>query len=533
MWTAAWFWPLRPDTPAPPTQELFNTLKGNPSALPADTRDLVDAEAEERRLVHFELAFPEVFTAERGGFDVCLGNPPYLGGMKISGTYGDKVNVFLKASASDAPTGGRVDLAAYFLRRGFDLLRPGGSLSFVTTNTVAEGDTRNACLVPITAQWGGELVNVVRSQPWTGEATVSVAVLHLHRGAWTGPRTRDGVVVERIPADFGGDLEAPVGDPLALPENEGRGFLGANLMATGFELTAEERERLLLVEPEAAEVVKAFYGGRDIMNRPDPEIPVRWVIDFGARTLEEAASYPEALAWVRERVKPQRDSTRDARMREKWWRFGRPGAALQQAITANGLSRVIAIPEVSKHLRPVWLPAGAVYQHKLGILTFDDDATFGVVASSVFWLWVTKRCATMRVDPSFNPARDFGTMVRPSSSSTLAEQGAEFEQVRREVAAERRCGITRLYNKVDDPGCGDRDITKLRAAQQDLDRAVATAYGWGDLDISLGHYPTERFGERWTLPPAIQQEVDRRLLALNHSRAAVTGSDGDSPRSLQ
>ena len=41
---------------------------------------------EQRRFFHWFLEFPEIM--ERGGFDCILGNPPYLGGQALSGTYG-------------------------------------------------------------------------------------------------------------------------------------------------------------------------------------------------------------------------------------------------------------------------------------------------------------------------------------------------------------------------------------------------------------------------------------------------------------
>ncbi len=42
------------------------------------------AMAERKRFFHWFLEFPEIM--ERGGFDCILGNPPYLGGTKLSGT---------------------------------------------------------------------------------------------------------------------------------------------------------------------------------------------------------------------------------------------------------------------------------------------------------------------------------------------------------------------------------------------------------------------------------------------------------------
>ena len=121
-WTAAFFWPLVPGAPPAPTQEWFATLQTNPAALEPAAADLVDEMTSTRRFFHFETAFLDVFTPERGGFDVVIGNPPYLGGPGISGALGDKVLKFLKVNHA-ASTGGRVDLAVYFLRRGFDCLR--------------------------------------------------------------------------------------------------------------------------------------------------------------------------------------------------------------------------------------------------------------------------------------------------------------------------------------------------------------------------------------------------------------------------
>src|SRR5207245_6742426 len=37
---------------------------------------------------HWEIEFPEVFGREHGGFDAFIGNPPFLGGKRISGALG-------------------------------------------------------------------------------------------------------------------------------------------------------------------------------------------------------------------------------------------------------------------------------------------------------------------------------------------------------------------------------------------------------------------------------------------------------------
>jgi hypothetical protein len=43
---------------------------------------------------HWPLEFPEVLV-DRGGFDAVVGNPPFMGGSKITGAFGDPYREFL------------------------------------------------------------------------------------------------------------------------------------------------------------------------------------------------------------------------------------------------------------------------------------------------------------------------------------------------------------------------------------------------------------------------------------------------------
>ena len=74
----------------------------------------------------WETAFPEVFAA--GGFDVVLGNPPYvrMEFLKTLKPYLEKRYEVV----SD-----RADLYCYFYERGLRLLKPGGRLGYISSNT--------------------------------------------------------------------------------------------------------------------------------------------------------------------------------------------------------------------------------------------------------------------------------------------------------------------------------------------------------------------------------------------------------------
>ncbi|WP_249925843.1 Eco57I restriction-modification methylase domain-containing protein, partial [Escherichia coli] len=64
-----------------------------------------------RRPFHWPLEFPEVFSLD-GGFDCIVGNPPFLGGQKITGAMGDCYREYLVNTIACGKRGS-ADLVAY------------------------------------------------------------------------------------------------------------------------------------------------------------------------------------------------------------------------------------------------------------------------------------------------------------------------------------------------------------------------------------------------------------------------------------
>lgn len=78
LWTAAFFWPLRDEAPAPPTQStLLHHRSGRTQQMGSAFERQLAKVLEEVRPFHWELEFPEVFDERKGGFDCMLGNPPW------------------------------------------------------------------------------------------------------------------------------------------------------------------------------------------------------------------------------------------------------------------------------------------------------------------------------------------------------------------------------------------------------------------------------------------------------------------------
>lgn len=79
--------------------------------------------------------------------------------------------------------------------------------------------------------------------------------------------------------------------------------------------------------------------------------------------------------------------------------------------------------------------------------------------------------------------------------------------------------MVRACNRFHDRGEQSADIARLRALHEEMDQAVAAAYGWSDLDLGHGFHATKQ-GERYTLSEPARRTVLDRLLALNHQRYA-------------
>ncbi len=74
---------------------------------------------------HWELEFPEVFEQANPGFDAIVGNPPFLGGKRISTNLGDGYRDWL--ATLHAESSSNADLVAHFFRRADRRRPPGGA----------------------------------------------------------------------------------------------------------------------------------------------------------------------------------------------------------------------------------------------------------------------------------------------------------------------------------------------------------------------------------------------------------------------
>jgi hypothetical protein len=475
--------------------------------------------AEAIRPLHWPLEFPEVMgVGGADGFDAVVGNPPFIGGKKLTGALGQDYREYLVNRLAGG-TRGHADLCAYFLLRNLSIA-PGRRTGIIATNTIAQGDTREVGLDRAMAEeW--TVYRAVKSLPWPGTAALEVSLLWLGKslGGTENP-VLDGQKVRGITANL--DPKSRVsGKPYPLVANEAQSFIGSYVLGKGFLLNPCDAKSLIAKDPKNADVLFPYLNGEDLNQRPGAKAS-RWVINFHDWPEEKAATYPDVFAIAEREVKPVRQRKKEngayalrKPLPERWWQYADKRPALVESMAS--LDRVIVIVIVSKYLVPIRVSSSQVLAHRLAVVTNLSSAKLATLSSVQHELWVRKWTSTLEGRINYSPTDVFDTFPFPTETARLATAGEGLEGHQITSMSARGLGLTDLYNLVHSKSEIASDIEVIRAAHMEVDQAMANAYGWTDLDLKHDFHDTPQ-GLRFSIAPDVRAEILDRLLELNHAR---------------
>ncbi len=114
--------------------------------------------------------------------------------------------------------------------------------------------------------------------------------------------------------------------------------------------------------PPNNERIFPYIGGEEVNDSPT-HTHRRYVINFGEMTEGEARRWPDLMAIVEAKVKPQRLQDKRAAYRKYWWKYAEKRADLYPAI--RGLDRVLVNCQVGPHLGFAFQPPDRVFAHTL------------------------------------------------------------------------------------------------------------------------------------------------------------------------
>lgn len=485
-----------------------------------------------RRPLHWPLEFPEVFLRENSGFDAFVGNPPFLGGQRITGVAGTVYRNWLVEQIAEGRRGS-ADLVAYFFLRTYSLLRDGGGFGLLAVNTIAEGDTRQVGLEAM-LQSGAIIHAAYPNEPWPGKAAVVTSRVHLHRGTWKADSRLLGRAVKAISAFLS---EGKDWSPTALQINSGKAFQGSTVLGDGFVLSPADANRMLDADPKNADVVFPYLNGQELNYDPDQN-PSRYVINFWDWPEDRAREYPEPFQWIEQNVLPERlqKSTQKSYkdIMSMWWLHWRPRSELYHAIgrgkdfirhpdgwdcNMRPLDRVLAVTRVSKTLAFSFVSPTFIYSDATVIFSHEGWGEFASLQSSIHAAFAWQHASRLKNDLRYSPTDAFETFPPPLANELLSNLGERLHQGRIAVMRADRIGLTKFYHRFHADSEKDLRIEDLRILQREMDVAVAEAYGWIDLDLGHGFHEVPYLPEnervRFTISESARVEVLRRLSELN------------------
>ncbi len=370
----------------------------------------------------FRLFFGEAWADDRKGFDIVIANPPYVRQESFSAEYKAQLQTHYDAVYTKT-----CDIYVPFYKRGFELLRPGGYLSFISSGTYARtgfGKKLRGWLRDNTTllSWldFGDL------QPFEGQTTYPVVPVIKNAKAPAGHALRyyqlpdlnmDGLsakvaagsheVVQADLADDGYRFLKPevkavfdkivaAGKPLKEVVGEiYRGVLtGLN---EAFIVDGPTKDRLIAEDPTSEEVLKPLLMGRDL--KP-------WRYDFQDRWLVftrqgiDIDAYPAIkrhLEQYKERLMPRPKGAVKA-----GWKGRKPGSYEWYEIQDTvAYYKAFEGPKVmwahfQREPKFMYDEAGMYCNDKAYILPTDKKQLISLLNSNLMWLYIITICPEKR-----------------------------------------------------------------------------------------------------------------------------------------
>ena len=444
----------------------------------------------------------------RGGFDVVIGNPPYVSLQRLPaaqrGIYADK--------GFQVYTGGS-DLYALFIERGMQVLRPGGVFAYIVSNKwmrAGYGQKLRAWL----AGAGRRIVEVINfgDLPVFQGITTFPCILRLERGP--AAPTFHALNVQTL--DYGdlwdhtdaagfsmrrADLD-PSGWALVEPETQA---LLNKLAATGrplaevvgdeiyhgvktgyneaFVIDAATRRRLVEKDPKSEALIKPFVAGREVKRyrRPSPTnhlivIPNGWT---DAQTDEDdkwdwfSRTYP-ALA---EHLTPHAMTARKRWDKGTYWWELRPCSYYEAFDEPK-----ILYQEIATYSAFTWDDSGVYTNNKVFFLPGADLVLLGLLNSRLVWYFL-----------AYTTGQMVGGAHAMQSPYVLQIPIAQIDEANREhvqLRGQIRDAVVNLLTLRTPPASEDRAAADARQSEvarleRAVDRAVYRLYGLTEAEVAL------------------------------------------------
>jgi adenine-specific DNA-methyltransferase len=427
---------------------------------------------------------PEWMFGLRDGFDIVIGNPPYIRQEEIK-----ELKPLLQAQGYTCYTG-TADLYVYFYERALQILHDGGVLAFISSNKFFRSDYGQKLRGLLARQTLHRIIDFGDAPVFTAIAYPTIVILSKTPPADPQIRVlnwRPGPPVEQFPEVFrtqsfqlpqhelrpdGWRLESPAvlrlldklraaGKPLGKYVN-GRLYYGIKTgLNEAFVVDRATRDRLIAEHKSSAEVLKPFLRGRDVKRwRVEPQD--LWLI-FTRRGID-IKKYPaiyEHLLPFKKRLMPGAPGGRKPGSYE-WYEIQDSIAYWQEfeqpKIVIPAIERTVSYaPDLQGH-----------YSNDKTTICVSDQINYllALLNSSALWWFIRATAATKQ--GGFYEFKPMYVGQLPIPSASRADQAALEALVDRILAAKRA-----------------NPLADVSAWEREIDERVYRLYGLTPEEIKI------------------------------------------------
>ena len=423
----------------------------------------------------WETAFPSVFA--EGGFDVVLGNPPYvrMEHLKALKPYLEKRYEVV----SD-----RADLYCYFFERGLRLLKPGGRLVFISSSTFFKTGSAKPLREYLRREATIEgVVDFGDLQIFEGVTTYP-AILTMKRGAapkahelrfWKVdalPETNFQATWEKAAGPYpqaalgagSWELENPALRALRDKIRKGRKTLkdvyGAPCrgIVTGlngaFVIDSATKERLCAQDPRSAELLKPFLEGKDLKRwRAEPR--GLWLIYIPKNRIE-IDDYPAIRDWLL----PFKTALEGRATKQEWFELQQA----QEAYIQHFEGAKVAYPEFCD-TNQFLIDSANYLNNKCYFVPTSDEWLAPFLNSKVSWFSITGNSVPVQGGFYQMHSQFVEQVPIPAWNDTARSELAAVSEHASKAAQERLTLQTALTRRIPDlcpPGRDPKLTTRLQ-----------------------------------------------------------------------
>ncbi|MBG0810139.1 N-6 DNA methylase [Methylosinus sp. H3A] len=427
-------------------------------------------------------------SAARGGFDIVLGNPPY-----VRMEYLKAAKPYLTKHYAVAAE--RADLYAYFFEKGVRLLKDGGRLGFISSSSffrTGAGETLRSFLT--THATIESVVDFGDLRVFDGVVTYP-AIVTLKKSAERGdlsflllkdraPETLEtafAASAERMPQArlgaavwrFENEALALLRDKIAHGRKTLREVYGSPLwgIKTGlneaFVLDGATRDALVAADPRSAEILKPYARGGDIgrWRRASED----WLVD-APKGAFDIAEYPAVEAWLA----PLRLRLESRATQQRWFELQQA----QLAYRARFAAPKIVFPDISQGPKFAFDESGMLIDATAFCLPCADLALLAFLNSRLCWFVLHSvsnplrggkwrlRLKTQYLEP----------LPLPDLDSASAERLA--------AAARANCDDARRRGETLDSEEAARLSARIEAREREIDAIVYASFGLSAAEVA-------------------------------------------------